>query len=104
MIPPMILALLERGWVPALIVFGGYQVINTVIDNVIGPRFIGKQMQISTILSFLSVLFWAWVLGPIGALLSVPLTVLLRDMAFGQTNPPDIGPPEPVTPSQIPTV
>lgn len=81
MLPPMLLALLEHGWVSALIVFAAYQVINTVIDNVIGPRFVGKQMNISALLSFLSVLFWTWLLGPTGAILAVPLTVLVRDFA-----------------------
>jgi len=80
MIPPMLLALLEHGWVSAVIVFVAYQVINTVIDNVIGPRFVGKQMNISALVSFLSVLFWAWLLGPTGAILAVPLTVLVREL------------------------
>jgi len=82
MIPPMLLGLLESGWVTALIVFISFQVINALIDNVIGPRFVGRQMKVSALVGFLSVLFWAWVLGPTGALLSVPLTVLLRDLAF----------------------
>ncbi|HEX8829561.1 MAG TPA: AI-2E family transporter, partial [Longimicrobium sp.] len=98
-IPPLLLALLEGGWVRALIVFAGYQVINTVIDNIIGPRFVGRQMQISALLSFLSVIFWTWVLGPTGAILAVPLTVLVRDLAFGPADPPDLGPPQPVTSS-----
>ncbi len=80
MLPPALLALLEGGWVRALIVLVAYNVINTVIDNVIGPRFVGKQMQISALVSFLSVIFWAWVLGPTGAILAVPLTVLVRDL------------------------
>jgi AI-2 transport protein TqsA len=80
MIPPMLLALLEHGWVSAVIVFVAYQVINTVIDNVIGPRFVGKQMNISALVSFLSVLFWTWLLGPTGAILAVPLTVLVREL------------------------
>jgi AI-2 transport protein TqsA len=83
MIPPILLGLLEHGWVTALIVFAAYQLINTLVDNVVGPRFIGRQMKVSPLLSFLSVLFWAWVLGPIGAILSVPLTVLIRDLTVG---------------------
>ena len=47
-------------------------------------------------------IFWAWVLGPTGAILAVPLTVLLRDMAFGPVNPPDVGTPQPVTSSTVP--
>ncbi|HYH81009.1 MAG TPA: AI-2E family transporter [Longimicrobium sp.] len=99
LVPPFLLALLEGGWVPAIIVLVGYQVINTVIDNIIGPRFVGRQMQISALLSFLSVIFWAWVLGPTGAVLAVPLTVLIRDLAFGPADPPDLGPKAPVTPT-----
>jgi len=98
-IPPLLLALLEGGWVRAVIVFAGYQVINTVIDNIIGPRFVGRQMQISALLSFLSVIVWTWVLGPTGAILAVPLTVMVRDLAFGPADRPDIGPPQPVTSS-----
>jgi AI-2 transport protein TqsA len=103
MVPPMLLALLSQGWISALIVFVGYQVINTLLDNVIGPRYIGRQMKISALLSFLSVIFWAWVLGPTGAILSVPLTVLIQDLAFGPSERPDLGQPEPVTPSTIVT-
>jgi predicted PurR-regulated permease PerM len=87
LLPPTLLALLEGGWVRALIVFVAYQVINTVIDNVIGPRFVGRQMQISALLSFLSVIFWAWVLGPTGAILAVPLTVLVRDLVTAPAEP-----------------
>lgn len=102
LVPPTLLALVEGGWQEALIVFVGYQLINNVIDNVIGPRFVGKEMKISALLSFLSVIFWAWVLGPTGAILAVPLTVLIRDLAAGTTNPPDIGTPQPVTSSTVP--
>ena len=101
LVPPTLLALVNQGWQEALIVFIGYQVINNVLDNVIGPRMVGKQMQISALLSFLSVIFWAWVLGPTGAILAVPLTVLIRDLAFGPMSPPDLGPPQPVTSSAV---
>ena len=102
LVPPTLLALVDSGWQTALIVFIGYQVINNVLDNVIGPKVVGKQMQMSALLSFLSVIFWAWVLGPTGAILAVPLTVLIRDLAFGPMSPPDIGPPRPVTSSAVP--
>ncbi len=102
MLPPMLLALLEKGWVSAVLVFAGYQVINTLLDNVIGPRYIGRQMNISPLLSFLSVIFWSWVLGPTGAILSVPLTVLIQDLAFGPAERPELGRPEPVSPSSLP--
>jgi AI-2 transport protein TqsA len=92
MLPPMLLGLLEHGWVTAVIIFVAYEVINTVIDNVIGPRFVGKQMNISALLSFLSVLFWTWLLGPTGAILAVPLTVLVRDLANDAAEGPDAHP------------
>ncbi len=103
LIPPTLLALAEGGWQKALIVFVGYQVINNVLDNMVGPKFVGREMKISALLSFLSVIFWAWVLGPTGAILAVPLTVLIRDLAFGPVNPPDVGAPQPVTSSTVPT-
>lgn len=103
LVPPVLLALLALGWKEALIVLIGYQVINNVLDNVIGPRFVGRQMQMSALLSFLSVIFWAWVLGPTGAILAVPLTVLIRDLATPPgTRPPEAGPPRPVTSSTVP--
>lgn len=101
-VPPLLLALLSRGWISAVIVFVGYQVINTFLDNVIGPRFIGRQMKISALLSFLSVIFWTWILGPTGAILAVPLTVLIQDLVFGRAEHPDLGRRMPVTPSAIP--
>lgn len=100
LVPPTLLALVGSGWRDALIVFVGYQVINNVLDNVIGPRFVGRQMQISALLSFLSVIFWAWVLGPTGAILAVPLTVLIRDIAIGEPGA-DIAPQQPVTSSAV---
>lgn len=101
LVPPTLLALVEKGWPSALIVLIAYQVINNVIDNVIGPRFVGREMKISALLSFLSVIFWAWVLGATGAILAVPLTVLIRDLAFGPADP-DVGAPQPVTSSTVP--
>ena len=60
------------------------------------------QMKISALLSFLSVIFWAWVLGPTGAILAVPLTVLIQQLAFAPGARPDLGTPQPVTPSTVP--
>jgi predicted PurR-regulated permease PerM len=101
-VPPMLLALLSKGWVSAAIVLSGYVVINSALDNVIGPRLVARQMKISALLSFLSVIFWAWVLGPTGAILAVPLTVLIQQLAFAPGARPDLGTPQPVTPSTVP--
>jgi AI-2 transport protein TqsA len=86
-IPPAAMALLGLGWQKAAIVVVGYIIINNVVDNVIGPRYVGAEMKMSALLSFLSVIFWAWVLGPMGAVLAIPITVFLRDVAMGMGSP-----------------
>jgi AI-2 transport protein TqsA len=89
-IPPAVMALLGEGWQDAVIVVVGYIIINNVVDNVIGPRYVGAEMKMSALLSFLSVIFWAWVLGPTGAVLAIPITVFLRDVAMGLGEQPGI--------------
>ncbi len=75
LIGPAILALLELGWISCLIVIIGFIVINSIFDNVIKPKFIGEEFDMSILTIFLSLLFWTWVLGGIGAILAVPLTI-----------------------------
>jgi predicted PurR-regulated permease PerM len=77
MIPPTLLALAEFGWVQALIVVIGVTIINVLIENVLEPGYTGKRLSVSPTIVFLSLFFWSWLLGPIGALLSMPITVLL---------------------------
>lgn len=77
-IPPAILALLKFGALKAIIVVVGFFIINTIVDNVIKPKFIGEEFNISILIVFLSLLFWGWVLGPIGAILSIPLTLTFK--------------------------
>lgn len=77
-IPPALIALLELGWIHCVIVIVGYVVINLIIDNVIKPRYLGKQFNMSVLLVFLSLLFWGWVLGAIGAILGVPMTMAVK--------------------------
>jgi predicted PurR-regulated permease PerM len=77
MIPPTLLALAEFGWVQALIVVIGVTAINLLIENVLEPSYTGKRLSLSPTIVFLSVFFWSWLLGPVGALLSMPITVLL---------------------------
>lgn len=77
MIPPTLLALAEFGWPQALIVIVGITAINLLIENVLEPGYTGKRLSLSPTIVFLSIFFWAWLLGPVGALLSMPITVLL---------------------------
>lgn len=77
-IPPIIMALLMGGWGDAAIITLCYIAINFAIGNGIEPIFLGKQFGIATSVVLLAVLFWGWVWGPIGMLLAVPITVLIK--------------------------
>ena len=77
-LPPILMALIQHGPGRALLVMLGYVIINMVIGNMLEPRLMGRRLGLSTLVVFLSLLFWGWVWGPIGMLLSVPLTVVLK--------------------------
>jgi len=77
-VPAVLLALIQLGFVKSVIVAAGFVVINLVVGNVIEPRFMGRGLGLSTLVVFLSLLFWGWVLGPVGMLLSVPLTMTAK--------------------------
>lgn len=77
-VPAVLLALVQLGPGSALMVAAGYVVINIVIGSVLEPRFMGKGLGLSTLVVFLSLVFWGWVLGPVGMLLSVPLTITVK--------------------------
>lgn len=77
-IPPFILALVQLGVAPAGAVLLGFFAINVLMGNAIEPRFMGKGLGLSTLIVFLSLVVWGWVLGPVGMLLSVPLTMTAK--------------------------
>ncbi|GGU17646.1 AI-2E family transporter [Lentzea flava] len=77
-VPPGVLALVQEGPRGALAVLVFYGVLNFVVQSLIQPRFTGDAAGLSTTVTFLALVFWAWVLGPLGALLAVPLTVLVK--------------------------
>ena len=77
-IPAVIQVLVQLGFSAALVVAGGYLVINIFIGTFIEPRYMGKGLGLSTLVVFLSLIFWGWVLGPVGMILSVPLTIAAR--------------------------
>ncbi len=77
-VPAILLALVQLGPGSALLVAAGYLVVNSTVGNVIEPRFMGRGLGLSTLVVFVSLVFWGWVLGPIGMFLSVPLTVTAK--------------------------
>ena len=78
LVPPALLALVDQGWVAALWVVIAYSVLNFVIQSIIQPMFTGESVGVTPFISFLSLLFWYWVLGALGALLALPATLLLK--------------------------
>ncbi len=77
-VPAVLLAILQLGSGTALLAALGYLGVNIFIGNVIEPRIMGKDLGLSTLVVFLSLVFWGWVLGPVGMFLSVPLTNVLK--------------------------
>jgi predicted PurR-regulated permease PerM len=77
-VPAVLLAVIQLGFVRAGVAALGYLVINLLMGSVIEPRFMGRGLGLSTLVVFLSLLFWGWVLGPVGMLLSVPLTITAK--------------------------
>jgi AI-2 transport protein TqsA len=77
-VPAMSLAVLQLGLAEAGFIGLGYMVINTVMGNVVEPRYLGKGLGLSTLVVFLSLIFWGWLLGTVGMLLSIPLTMIIK--------------------------
>jgi predicted PurR-regulated permease PerM len=78
-IPAVLLSLILVGTAGhALLVALGYVVVNTLFGNILEPNLMGRRLGLSTLVVILSLLFWGWAWGPLGALLSVPLTVIVK--------------------------
>ena len=77
-VPPVLLALIQLGVGHAVAVAGVFVVVNIVMGNVVEPRFMGRSLGLSTLVVFLSLVFWGWMLGPVGTVLSVPLTMTAK--------------------------
>ncbi|WP_240197485.1 AI-2E family transporter [Nonomuraea lactucae] len=78
LIPPALLALLDGGVKEMLLVIGAYVAINVVVQSFILPKFLGDAVGLSTTMTFLSLLVWTFVLGPLGAILAIPLSLFAR--------------------------
>jgi predicted PurR-regulated permease PerM len=77
-IPPLLAALVLQGPGTALGVLLGYLVFNNVIGNIIEPKVMGHNAGLSALVVTVSIVVWGWIFGPVGALLSVPLTMIAR--------------------------
>ena|GEM_PF-20709 len=122
LIPPVIMAFVVGGWPLALGVVALYCVVNVVLQVLVQPKFVSDAVSLSLTLSFVSVVFWTFVIGPLGAILAIPLTLLVRALVLegdprtvwlrwlsGDTVTPDdelpraTGAPTPTTPPASPT-
>jgi AI-2 transport protein TqsA len=77
-VPPALLGLLTGGPQLMVIVIIVYCALNFVVQSLIQPRFIGDAVGLSVTVTFLALVFWAWLIGPLGAILAIPLTLLAK--------------------------
>jgi predicted PurR-regulated permease PerM len=77
LIPPVLLAYTQYGFQTALIVFIVYVLINGGVQNFVQPKMMGDRLRISQVIVFVSLLIWGYLLGGIGAILAVPITLLI---------------------------
>lgn len=77
-IPPTLLALIQLGLGSALLAALGFAIVNFLLGNLLEPTLMGRRLGLSTLVVFVSLVFWGWVWGPLGMLLSVPLTMVLK--------------------------
>jgi AI-2 transport protein TqsA len=77
-VPAVLFALVQLGFGGALWTLGSFMVVNNVLGNFIEPKIMGKGLGLSTLVVFLSLLFWGFIFGTVGMFLSVPLTMSIK--------------------------
>ncbi len=77
-LPAVLIAFVQYGFASAGLAALGFILVNTIMGNLIEPRLMGRGMGLSTLVVFLSLIFWGWLLGTVGMLLSVPLTMVVK--------------------------
>ncbi len=83
-VPAVLLAFVQLGTFGALEIGAIYLTTNIVIGSIIEPRLMGQGLGISTLVVFLSLIFWGWLLGPVGMLLSIPLTITIKILLYNE--------------------
>jgi len=95
LIPPFLITLLEHGVGRAFLLFGLFFVVNFIGDNVVKPKLMGTGLGLSPLLIVVALLVWGVVLGPMGALLAIPLTLTVKEILpvlMGEPAPPVVRP------------
>lgn len=82
LIPPALVALFANGWQTALVVVITYSVLNFVVQSIIQPRFTGESVGVTPTVSFISLLLWTTIIGGMGTLLALPLTLLVKSLVI----------------------
>lgn len=77
-VPALLLALIHHDFATFAWLTLVYLIINNLISNVLEPKFMGQGLGLSAAVIFFSLIFWGWVLGPVGMFLAVPLTMTLK--------------------------
>ena len=77
-LPAVLFALVQLGFGGALWTLGSFMIVNNILGNFVEPRIMGKGLGLSTLVVFLSLLFWGFILGPVGMFLSVPFTMTIK--------------------------
>ena len=77
-VPAVLLAFIQLGIGSAIMATAGYMAVNFILDNVVETRLMGRKLGLSTLVVFLSLIFWGSLLGPVGMVLCIPLTMTLK--------------------------
>ena len=89
LLPPLLLAIIDLSWIKTGLFALVYVLINNFFDIVVAPRYLSKGLDLSVLVTFIAVIIWSWVLGPIGAFLALPLTIMVKKLLlepFPQTS------------------
>lgn len=81
LVPPLLLTLVQYGWTTAIVLTVFYSVLHFLVDSVFKPRIMAEGLDLSPLVVIVALVFWSWVLGPIGAIVAVPITMVLRKFA-----------------------